>query len=79
MELNSRIMEQEPIITKPIECFHISPEFEEMCLENNFYTFGDILINDTNQLLSKPGFNYRMLVELHNLLSSINRKHLLRD
>ena len=73
------IVEQEPIITNPIESFHMSIEFERMCVENKFNTYGDILINDTNQLLSKQGFNYRMLVELLNLLSSVNKKHLLKD
>ena len=79
MELDRNIMEQEPIITKPIESFHMSVEFEQMCLENGFNTYGDILMNDTNQLLIKPGFNYRMLIELLDLLNSINRKHLLKD
>jgi len=79
MELDRNIMEQEPIITKPIESFRVSVEFEQMCLENGFNTYGDILMNDTSQLLIKPGFNYRMLIELLDLLHSINRKHLLKD
>lgn len=79
MELNKSILEKEPIITKPIDSFHMSIEFDRMCMENNFNTYGDVLINDTNQLLSKPGFNYRLLIELLNFLSSINRKHLLKD
>ena len=69
MELNKSIMEQEPIIIKPIESFHMSVEFERMCVENKFNTYGDILINDTNQLLSKPGFNYRMLIAKLAVLS----------
>ncbi len=79
MELKRSTTEEEPIITKPVESFHMSVEFERMCIENNFNTYGDILINDTNQLLSKSGFNYRILIELIDLLSSVNKKHLLKD
>ena len=57
----------------------MSVEFEHMCVENKFKTFGDLLIYGTNQLLSKPGFNYRMLMELFNFLTSINKKHLLKE
>jgi hypothetical protein len=79
MAVNYKIMTSEPLLTKAIKSVETSVEFEHMCAENKFYTFGDLLIHDTNQLLSKPGFNYRMLMELFGFLSSINKKHLLRD
>ena len=80
MEWNERyIMEQEPILTKPVSGFQMSTEFERMCLENGFITFGDILLYDTPQLLNKPGFDYRILREFYAFLSDINKNHLLRD
>ena len=79
MAVNHKIRASEPLLTKPIQSIEMSVEFEHMCAENKFYTFGDILINDTNQLLNKPGFNYRMLIELFKFLKSINKKHLLKD
>lgn len=72
-------MKAEPLLTKSIKGVQMSVEFEYMCLENRFQTFGDLLIYDTNQLLAKPGFNYRMLMELYYFLTSMNKKHLLKD
>ncbi len=79
MAVNHKIMTSEPLLTRAIKSVEMSVEFEHMCAENKFYTFGDILINDTNQLLNKPGFNYRMLMELFTFLKFINKKQLLRD
>lgn len=72
-------MEQEPILTQPIDSFQMSVEFDKMCIENGFSTFGDILLHDTPQLLNKPGFNYRMLREFYGFLAAIDKGHLLRD
>lgn len=79
MAVNHKIMMSEPLLTKSVKSVEMSVEFEHMCEENKFYTFGDLLIHDTNQLLNKSGFNYRMLLELFSLLTSIEKKHLLRE
>ena len=79
MAVNHKIWTSEPMLTRTIQSVEMSVEFEHMCAENRFYTFGDLLIHDTNQLLRKPGFNYHMLLELFDLLKSANKKHLLRD
>ena len=72
-------MKFEPVLTKPIKGANMSVEFEHMCVQNRFLTFGDLLIYDTNELLGKPGFDYRMLVELFHFLTAIDKKHLLKD
>ena len=79
MAENYKIMTSEPLLTKAIKSVDMSVEFEHMCAENKFYTFGDLLIHDTNQLLNTSGFDYRMLLELFSFLTSIEKKHLLRE
>ena len=79
MAVNHKIWTSEPLLTRTIQSVEMSVEFEQMCAENGFFTFGDLLIHDTNQLLRKPGFNYHMLIELFDLLKSANKKHLLRN
>ena len=74
-----QMMRQEPILIREIGSFQLSTEFKKMCLENGFITFGDLLQYDTPQLLTRPGFDYRMLKEIYNFLMILEKQHLLKD
>ena len=79
MGVNYTMMAFESLLIRDIKRVEMSVELEHMCAMNKFYTFGDLLMRDTNQLLSKPGFHYRMQVELFGLLKSMDQHHLLKD
>ena len=65
-------MEEHPIFAKPIEFIATSEEFLLMCNQNNFKTIGQIIEWNVNELLQKPEFNLRMLIELNSILKSYN-------
>jgi DNA-directed RNA polymerase alpha subunit len=61
-----------PILQRPIEWVATSDEFLEMCKANGFSTLGNIIEYTASELLEKPLFNYRMLLELLDLLAAFN-------
>lgn len=64
-------MTVDPLTKKIAEC-KTSKEFLEMSTANSFDTLGDFTQHSIQDLMKKPGMNYRMLVELSNILQSFN-------
>jgi hypothetical protein len=61
-----------PIMLQPIEDVGASKEFVEMCNLNEFKTISAILKLQAHEMLKKPLFNVRLLMELYRILKSYN-------
>ena len=68
-------MENVHLLDESLEQFQASNEFRDMCRKNMFNTLGDIVKLPVSQLLKKPGFGMRILLELIHILE----KHQLED
>jgi len=67
------------ILQKPIERVATSDEFLVMCKANDFSTLGNVIEHTASELLEKPFFNYRMLLELLELLAAFNLSKCLKS
>ena len=65
-------------LTVPISKLFFSHEFEWQCQEMGFEKLEDILLLQPEDLMAKPGFNYRWLGELSDFLTKNDLIHLLQ-
>ena len=68
-----------PILIKPLPELTFSPEFLKMAEANYFVSLNDIVKFPTYELLKKPQFGYRMLLELMSVLRENNLLGLLKE
>jgi hypothetical protein len=66
-------------LQKPIKSFASSEEFIAMCNLNGFDTLGDILELEVNEMLAKPEFNVRMLMELYSILKNYQLEKCIKE
>lgn len=71
--------EEQTVLLKPLEIFHTSEEFTQMCNINGFKTLGEIVKLEVNEMLVKPEFNLRMLKELYQLLEKYHLEECLKE
>lgn len=68
-----------PILTRKIEHIATSDEFLKVCKQNNLLSLEEILHHTTDELLKKPGFNMRMMMELITILKGNKLEYLLKE
>jgi hypothetical protein len=68
-----------PILIKPIAEMVTSEEFLQMAHRNHFHDLRQILEHPVHDLMNREGFNYRMLDELIIILKGYDLLDLLRE
>ena len=72
-------MENVHLLDESLEQFQASNEFRDMCRKNMFTTLGGIVKFPVSELLKKPGFGMRILLELIHILEKHHLEDYLKD
>jgi DNA-directed RNA polymerase alpha subunit len=71
--------DEHPILVTPIEKIAASVEFVEMCNRNGFKTLSDILEYEAHEMLTKPDFTVRLLIEFYSILKSYKLERRIKE